>query len=36
MRKLITIITSLILTVLMNAYAIAAGDDANLQLLGFF
>ena len=36
MKKVITIITSLILTVLMNAYAIAAGDDANLQLLGSF
>ena len=36
MKKLITIVTSVILTVVMNSYTFAAGDDANLQLLGSF
>ena len=36
MKKIITIVTSIILTVVMNSYTFAAGDDANLQLLGSF
>ena len=36
MKKLITIVTSLVLTALMNTNVFAAGDDANLQLLGQF
>ena len=36
MRKLITIITSFVFTVLMSANVFAAGDEENLSLLGSF
>ena len=36
MKKLVTIVISFIFTVLLSANVFAAGDDANLQLLGSF
>ena len=36
MRKLITIVTSFVFTVLLSANVFAAGDEENLQLLGSF
>ena len=36
MKKLITIVTSCIFTVLMSASVFAAGDEANIQKLSSF
>ena len=36
MKKIITIITFFIFTILIGANVFAAGDDSNLQLLGQF